>query len=170
MTERPRKPQDPRFAAIRVDNNFFQDGIGPVERDSADKLIRLSLAGELSICVPHSVKRELEHPSTPRKVYLRSIQLPFTYDTGLGSRARQEVVRRILRGNASSDKHRADADHVYDAACWLAGYFVTCDERFHRKSAELASVLTDLWIVKPSELMAIYDEAVRTAPRTCLGG
>ena len=47
MAGKPRKPQDPRFTAIRVDNHFFDDSIGPTERASADKLVELSLAGEI---------------------------------------------------------------------------------------------------------------------------
>lgn len=161
LSVRRRRPRDPRYCAIRVDTHFFDDSIGPSERTSADLLLDLAENGVLSIAVPHSVRSELEHPNTPPEALRRSVRLPFTYDTGIGSAANREAVRRIMQGNAGPGRHVKDANHLYDAAAWSAGYFVTCDGRIHRKANEIAEALPELWIVRPSELVAIYDDHIR---------
>jgi hypothetical protein len=141
-----------------VDAHFFDDSIGAVERLAADRLLHLAEEGALSIAVPYSVRAELDHPNTPPEVRRRSARLPFTFDTGLGDPRRLQLAKQIMRGNAQSGKHDADASHVYDAVAWQADYFVTCDARVHRKGPDLANVFDRLWIVAPSSLLKIYRE------------
>ena len=66
----------------------------------------------------------------------------------------------VLPPRSGPGKHDRDADHLYDAALWQAGYFVTCDRRIARKAGEIVDVITDLWIVTPSELLTIYNAYV----------
>lgn len=159
-----RRPPDPRFAAIRVDANFFDGARGEPERDAADQLMRLS-SDELSIAVPHSVRRELDRVATPEETRRRADLLPFTYDTGWGDPLRQHQVEVVLRGNAKHGAHEADAAHVYDSVCWAAGYFVTLDRRIHKKGEEIRRLCPDLWIVRPTELLEIYRSYRSRDPR-----
>lgn len=153
---RRRLPPDPRFAGIRVDNNFFDSSIGSIERQAADQIIELAESLTLSVAVPHTVRAELAHPNTPAETRQRAARLPYTLDTGMGDRARLTVVKSIMLGNAQPGKHEADASHLYDSALWQCSYFVTCDARLLRKDDSLAEVIDDLWIVRPSQLMAIF--------------
>lgn len=152
-----------RFAGVRVDNNFFDPSLPPDELAAADKL--LDLSGEIAIATPHTVRRELEDPRTPYETRERASRLPFTLDTGMGNRERLRLVQTVMRGNATDGRHDADAAHLYHTALWQASYFVTCDRRLLRKQQELLAVVPDLWIVKPTELLAFYEEDERTFPR-----
>ncbi len=155
---RNRSSPNPRYAAIRVDAHFFDDSIDAKERAAADVLISLAEENVLSIAVPYSVRKELDHPNTPLNTRQCASRLPFTYDTGLGRADRLALAKQIMRGNALSGRHDADASHVYDAVVWQAGYFVTCDTRVHKKAAELAAAFEDVWIVSPSRLLEILRE------------
>ncbi len=49
-----------------------------------------------------------------------------------------------------------DAFHLVEAAKW-GSFFVTLDRRISKKSADIEAVLPGLWIVSPTELLAIFD-------------
>ena len=81
-----------------------------------------------------------------------------TEDRGYHDVRRAEAVRSILRGNAKPGRHDADAAHLIDAAHWQAGYFVTLDARILARSSQILAALTDVWVVRPTELLAIFEE------------
>jgi len=157
-------PPDPRYVGVRVDNNFFDDSLDDVERSAADAIMQLAIDMKLLIAIPHTVRKELDNPRTPRSARERANQLVYTLDTGMGDPAALAKVASIMRGNALPGKHAADAAHLYDTAIWQAGYFVTCDRRVLQKATQLVAVIGQLWIVKPSELMVIYNQYVRADP------
>jgi hypothetical protein len=156
---------DPRYAGIRVDAHFFHDDIAPREREAADRLIELAESMLVSMAIPHTVRAELDHPNTPPEARLRASRLSYTMDTGEGDRARLNRAKAVMQGNAQPGKHHKDAAHLYDVALWHCSYFVTCDERILRKQAELREAVGDLWVVRPTELLAIYDDYDRRQPR-----
>lgn len=151
-----RRPPNPHYASIRVDANFL-DSDDPGEHEAALSILRLARAREIPLAMPHSVKAEIDHPNTPAAVKQLASDLIFTYDTGMGNRAQLDVAKRIMRGNALSNVHDADATHLYDAIVWQAHYFVTTDRRIHKKAPELAEAFDGLWIVKPSELLHLIE-------------
>jgi predicted nucleic acid-binding protein len=153
-----RRAPDPRYAGVRVDANFFHDDIAPDERLAANRLIELAEASELSIVIPHTVRSELDHPNTAAATRARAARLVHTLDTGMGNRVRLRLVQGVMQGNAQPGKHHKDAAHLYDSALWHCGYFVTCDERILKKQAELRAVVPDLWVVRPTEMIAIYEQ------------
>jgi hypothetical protein len=161
---------DVRYAAVRVDNNFFDLSLEQTELAAAEKLLNLAERQAVSIATPHSVRRELDDPRTPAAVRARASRLPFTLDTGMGNQARLRLVQSVMRGKATDGRHDADAEHLYDAVLWQAAYFVTCDRRVLRKQAELAAIVDDLWVVRPSELLAFYDEDERLRPQFFMDG
>lgn len=152
---RSKVPPDPRYSSIWVDANFFDDSIGPAERAAADTLVD----SDLIIAVPHTVRREVEHPNTPPKTRSRLSELPYTLDMNQDDSRRIAQIRELMRGNAQPGKHDADASHLYDAALWQAGYFVTCDARILKRAPAILAMFNDLWVVRPSELVAIFEAA-----------
>ena len=65
-----------------------------------------------------------------------------------------------MQGNAMARKHEQDAQHLYDAALWQCAYFITCYVRILKRDDAIASVIDDLWIVRPSALLALFHAAV----------
>lgn len=168
MTKRRRQPEairkpDPRYASIRVDSHFFDNHIDADQRAAADQLIELAEKLEILIAVPHSVRKELDHPSTPAHTRAQAARLPYTMDTGMGQARNLAVVQRIMRGNALPGKHAKDAAHIYDAALWQCSYFVTCDKRIIAKQSELNEAIDGLWVLKPTEMLEIYAEFSRSS-------
>lgn len=84
----------------------------------------------------------------------------FTLPVELNAHEQQQLnlIRTILRGNATTGKHDADARHMFEAAKH-GGYFITHDKRINQtKRRELEAVLPpSLWIVTLTEFLAIYD-------------
>ncbi len=148
-----------------MDANFFHDTIPAEERAAADRLILLAEQMVLSIAIPHTVRRELDHPNTPLSAQRRANRLVYTLDTGLGDRSRLDKVRQVMQGNATPGRHHSDAAHLHDTAAWQAGYFVTCDGRILKKASEITAAIGDIWIVRPTELAAIFDKYEGTEQR-----
>lgn len=92
----------------------------------------------------------------------------FSLPVELNSSERQLLnqIRGILQGNASPLKHDADARHIFNAAKYGGGYFITHDQRINQtKRRELETVLpTSLWIVTLSEFLGIYDHYEEAYP------
>ncbi len=107
--------------------------------------------------LPHSVKAEIDRPQTPARVKALASELIYSIPVEL-TQSENEIhsrLRIIMKGNALSDKHDADAFHVVEAAKY-GGYFVTLDDRILKKKSEISNVLPGLWIVKPQELVDIF--------------
>ena len=158
---RPRTP-DPRHAHILVDANFFQDSIAIEERAAADALLQLSEDNVLTLIAPHSVARELEHPSTPRTAKERFARVPYSIETENENDLLFERIHEAFRGNSRPDKHVMDAKHLRNASKWMASYFVTCDDRFFKRQDAIYREIWGLTIVKPTELLERV-EKVRTS-------
>lgn len=97
---RPRRKQpsarlpDPRYATSRVDNHFFDDTLPDEELDAANRLIELAERCEIVLVIPHTVKRELDHPNTPNSVRMKSSRLVYTMDTGMGNKLGCQKCKR----------------------------------------------------------------------------
>jgi len=152
------RPPDPRYAGVRVDANFFHDDIPSNERKAADRLLELAETMEISMAVPHTVRAELDHPNTPAAARERATRLIYTLDTGMANLARLRLVQGVMQGNALPGRHDKDSAHLYDSALWQCAYFVTCDGRILKKQGKLGAVISDLWVVRPTELVAIYEQ------------
>lgn len=155
------RPQDPRGRNIALGAN----ALDPKDAASAalvDRFMALNEDGVFLKITPYGVLKELSHPSTPASVLLRSMAGVYSIEVTLapGELARRELFRKALRGDALSDKHQADADHVFDADRNGANYFITEEHRI-LKAGEGA--LRDLlgphiWIVSLATFFEIYDD------------
>lgn len=150
---------DPRRCNISLDANALDrhdlDRARLVER-----LLQLRHGGHLNFVIPGSVRGEIEHPNTPATV--KSAMLPEVYSLNVGKTdgelAQLAKVTAILQGEAKPDKHKADAHHLFEAAKYGGGYFVTEDGRILGRRKELQHVLgSALRILSLREFLDEYD-------------
>ena len=101
---------DPRRWPVSIDANALdRDG----QRDSlVNRLLILADTGQVKLIVPKGVSAELSNPATPSHVRIATECKTFTRKVGLnlGEQVRKRQLEQLLRGNAISDKHTADAD------------------------------------------------------------
>ena len=159
-----RRPLAPRKVNVAIDGNALNRD-GSAHDQLVDRLIALGKAGTVNLIVPKKVREEVLDLKTPEQ---KKASLPpiFTLPVGLNSEEARElaVIKKALRGNAKSDRHDADADHLFEAAKY-AGYFITHDERILKKSGTLADVLPPSLTVLPlEEFMRIFDEYEADSP------
>ena len=161
-----RRPLDPRKVNVIIDAN----ALDPSGGDSAevDRLLALRAAGKVNLIAPGGVRGEALHPKTPAGVRENVVTQIFSLPVGLNGMEQQQLagIRAILQGNAAPGQHDADARHVFEAAKYGGGYFITHDRRINKtKRQELEKVLpSSLWIVTPAEFLAIYNRYERERP------
>jgi len=152
-------PADPRYCSTVFDQNAFEGNQGD-DLIIVDGILDLA-NGILSILLPYSIQDEIKHENTPKGVKQRAARLIYTNKVSVtpDERQRLDILRKLLRGNAQSDKHDADAFHIFEAAKYGARYFITYDKRILRKSDELYKLLNVRSVV-PKEFLAIYNNFV----------
>ena len=154
----PRPLPDPRRSNTFVDTCAFDPKVEP-EHSSAQRIRAIRHAGNISILLAHSNQKEVDHPNTPAEMKAEAGDMNFTGSVPLTpeENQRRERVRRVMIGDGNPERYQADADHVFEAGKYGAGYFVTTDHRILSRKAELDAASGAI-IVKPSEWLAIYDE------------
>jgi len=164
-----RRPLDPRMVNVLFDANAFDPRDPLDDGNEVDRLLTLRADGKINLIAPQGVRREVQHPNTPNTIRDVVSSQIFSLPVELNSEELQLRARiyGILKGNAPSDKHAADAQHVFEAAKYGGGYFVTHDCRInHTKRHELEAVLPpSLWIVTLREFLSIYDRYESEHPR-----
>ena len=73
--------------------------------------------------------------------------------------ARLEDLRKLLRGNAQSDKHDADAEHLFEASKYGGQFFITHDKRILSKSKAINALVGRIRIVTLEDFLRDYDRA-----------
>lgn len=155
-----RRRLDPRVVNTVLDSNALE----LANSNQVARLLELKAEGKLSLIVPKGVRLETAHPNTPTDIrHIMSAQI-FTLDVERSADEERDLatIKAILQGNAVSGKHAADAEHLFEASKYGAGYFITHDARMLRqKRAALDVVLPpSLWIVTLDEYLTIYDDFV----------
>ncbi len=141
------------------------DRTGGPEDAVVDEILSLADNEQLSVMLPHSVQREIQHPNTPQYVKQRAAGLLFTVPVQLtsGERDQHRKIREILQGNAKPGKHDSDAYHVVEASKY-GGYFITNDRRILDKAPEIDRIL-QIMIVTPSEFLHMYRRCEKQYPQ-----
>jgi hypothetical protein len=83
----------------------------------------------------------------------------FTYAVGLNSEEYDRIrrLRDLMQGNAQPGKHRADADHIFEAGKY-GGYFITHDGRALSRRKEIESVVGPHFrVVTLADFLSVYD-------------
>jgi hypothetical protein len=155
-----RRRLDPRIVNTHLDSNALEHS-SPYQ---VARLLALKAEGKINLIVPQGVRLETAHPNTPAEISRTMSAQIFTLEVERSADEEGELalIKATLQGNAMSGKHAADAEHLFEAAKYGGGYFVTHDARMVRqKRSELEAVLPpSLWIVTLDEYLAIYDELV----------
>jgi hypothetical protein len=160
LNNRTRRALDPRRCSISIDANAL-DRNGTTNDQLVDRFVKLSSTGHLNIVVSGGVRDEVLHPHTPG--YVKAAVLPKIFNLRPGLNSIQQTERRrihaILQGKAKPNKHAADASHLSEAAETGCSYFITNDQRFLNKQAELHAALPPtLTIVTLAEFLDILDD------------
>lgn len=154
------RPLDPRIVNITLDANAL-DRKGGAGDALVDRVLSLQETGKINFVVPGSVRIEVQHPRTPGHV--KAAVLPQIHSLPVGRTAGEEdmlrKIRALLRGNAAAGKHDADGLHLFEAAKYGGGYFITHDDRMLRKRDDLRALLgPTLKIMTLADFLDIYDE------------
>jgi len=158
----PKRPPDPRFSNILIDANIVDEAFPADEVQAMDRLAELQSAG-LGILLPYTVKNEINHPSTPASVKQLASSYIFSIDVGNPPSRFYPQVRDLLRGNSIDNRHDADARNLCEAHTW-GRFFVTLDKRILKRAEPIRALLAGLWVLKPSELVELYDHHVAIDP------
>lgn len=150
--------EEPQRDVVAIDANALdRDG---TDRDAlVDRFLAAVEAGAIAVLVAEGVRAELLHPETPPALHALALAHPAPARATLTHQQKLDRirVRAILRGDAPSEKHEADALHLSEAAEAGCAFFITHDRRILRRRGDLRSVLPDLAIVTLERFMAQYD-------------
>jgi predicted nucleic acid-binding protein len=159
--------------ALRIGNNFIDANVldrnGGPEGEAVDAIFELIEKDELrTLLLPHSVKAEIEHPSTPAEVKRRARQLIYSEPVELidDELATHQKIRTLIQGNATPGQHDKDAFRLVESAKYGGRHFITNDRRLLKKADEIWDALY-LKVLKPSEFLAAYltHAKMRVAPQ-----
>lgn len=146
---------DPRFCQIMLDANSL-DRIDATQSELVDRFHSCVDRLQLSVIKPQSVEREIGHPNTPKQVR-KDMAGIYTISVGLTHDEVQKraELRKLMIGNSTSNRHVSDADHLFEAAKYGGGYFVTHDRRYHLKSSKIVTLVPSIKIVSLLEIVDI---------------
>jgi hypothetical protein len=138
------------------------DRTGGPEDAYVDQILTLAENGQITLLLPHSVKAEIEHPSTPDDVKQRAMSLIYTVPVQLTPEELRlhDRIRGILQGNAKPGKHDCDAFHIVESDKNGGGYFITNDKRIIKKGPEIAPLL-QIAIMTPTEFVNVHERFER---------
>lgn len=124
---------NPKLTHTMIDANFLD------LMDQQDPIAMQIDASECVLTLPHSVRSELENPSTPKSVRRLASRYLFSVEVNLTppEQAKLKVITSHIRGNAESEKHDSDAFHIFEASKYGCRYFITCDQRLTKKANEI---------------------------------
>lgn len=149
---------DPRMVNTHLDNNALEHSAP----EQVVRLLQLKEDGRINLIVPKGVRLEAMDPNTPEEVSRTLAAQIFTLEVERSEDEERELalLKATLQGNAKAGKHSADGEHLFEAAKYGGGYFITHDTRMlHQKRVALEAILPpSLWIVTLDEFLDIYDE------------
>ncbi len=149
---------DPRRCGVALDTMVLDKNGSP--RDAlVDRLLALRAENSINFVEPGTVYSQTQHPNTPAAVRQAIGAQIFTLPAGLNQDEQQRKgnVLAIMRGNATTDKHDADAAIIFEAGKH-GGYLVTEDARILARRAELVAAMgPPLCILSLAEFLLIYD-------------
>ena len=148
---------DPRLANNFLDSCAFDPKYAP-ENEAARQIRELGNRSVVNLLIAHSNQKEIDHPNTPEDVKREARAMTYTVETYLtqDERKRLAEILAILTGNGNSEKYKADATHVFEAAKYI-GYFITTDQRILGKREALSRVCSAT-IFTPSEWLRAFHE------------
>jgi hypothetical protein len=159
-------PLNPQNCPVAIDANALDRDGGARDR-LVDRLLPLGASRVINLVVPKGVRVEMQHPRTPAHVQGPGLAQIYTIEVGLNSeeQRRKQIITAELQGNAKPGRHKADADHLFEAAKY-GGFFITHDERILTKAGRLRDVLPpSLTVVTLAGFLAIFDDWEARYPR-----
>jgi hypothetical protein len=137
------------------------------EADAGSRIIELYKNQEkmkFTLIVSHTVRAEVFHPNTPDWVKKLANEFVYTLPTNLTPEelAHQEVIWKTVTGNGKPENYKQDAEHLFQAAKYGGGYFITVDHGILGKGA-LIQKLTGVQSILPSAFLPILQSALASS-------
>ena len=153
-----KKPPDPFYNPAYFDSCAFDGGNEQEQLDSKEARALLK-EKECDILLLHSVKKEIDYPQTPQWVKDEAATLIYTIDMQQSNIDPKELAdtQQIIVGNGDFKKREADCMHVA-LAVTFGRYFITTDNGILKHSGEILDRFSSLFIMKPSEFLAIIKQ------------
>lgn len=147
--------RDPRYCNITLDANSLRIK-DKTSSALVDEFQRYTEILKLSVIIPHGVQREIGNPNTPKQAQQDMDEI-YSDETNLTSEEQERLrkLEELMTGNAQSQKHIADANHLFEASKYVGGYFVTHDKRILKKQSELSELAPGLNVVTLQEIVEI---------------
>lgn len=111
----------------------------------------------------HSVKKEIDYPTTPQWVKDFANSCVYTLNSPLNPQEQKDLrdIETIIVGNGNLEKRKSDCRHVFEAQK-RGRYFVTTDNGILKHSAAIKRRLSTLFIIKPTEFLDIVKKHIET--------
>lgn len=123
-------PRDPRFCHVLVDANAL-DRVDASSSVLVDEFLSMVTALNLSVIKPGGVQVEIQNPGTPQQVR-NDLDGIFTVKTSLSTYElkKRDAIRALMTGNAKSNRHIADADHIFEVSKYGWGILLHTTREF----------------------------------------
>ena len=150
---------DPLYTNNFLDANIFDQVVGG-QNEAVEGILRVYDEGAISILLPYSVQNELEDPNTPELVRKASQNFNYSIEVRLTEREKEQYGRLLAEivGDSEPKNIERDLFHVFEAAKYGGGHFVTLDKRLLKRGDSIAALL-NIEVVTP----AAFLEKVKTA-------
>lgn len=133
--------RDPRYCNFFLDANSL-DRKNQCQSDTVDRFLRICRQLDINPTKSYGVQTEIQHSRTPDAVRMDMNGI-YTIKTSLtqNENPMKSRIRILMTGNAKTDKHTADADHLFEAQKYGGGFFITHDDRIRTKQREIQNTL-----------------------------
>jgi predicted nucleic acid-binding protein len=155
------KMSKPRFLDPRVGCIFLDSNALDYDETLSSRLLDLAESEKIKLQIPKRVLDEIRSIRTPKRIRAAMLDQIFTEPVALtiDEEDKLKIARGLLRGNALSDKHDADADHIFEAVKYGARYFITHDNRILKNQDNFRKMFgTQIAFVDLPEFITIYDD------------
>jgi len=150
---------DPLYTNNFLDANIF-DQVAGGQNEAVDGILRVYDAGAISILLPYSVQNELEDPNTPESVHKASQNFNYSIKVQLTEREKEHYATLLAEvvGDSEPKNIARDLFHVFEAAKYGGGHFITYDKRLLKRADSIAALL-NIEVLSPEAFL----EKVRMA-------
>lgn len=132
---------DPLYTNSFLDANIFDEIAGGAE--TLKLILAIYDGGQITLLLPYSVQQELEVRSTPDSVRRAAANFNYSVKVQL-TKGEIELYEKLLaeaRGDADPKNIDRDLFHVFEAAKYGGGHFITRDKGLLKRAEAIASQL-----------------------------
>lgn len=144
---------DPLYTNNFLDANIF-DQVAGGQNEAVEGILRVYDEGAISILLPYSVQNELKEPNTPESVRKSSQNFNYSIEVQLTEREKEQYGRLLAEivGDSEPKNIARDLFHVFEAAKYGGGHFVTLDKCLLKRGDSIAALL-NIEVLTPEDFL-----------------